>query len=99
MSRERVSGGRNSICKGPKAKWEQRIHCDWSLLRERGAGEKGEKEESRDHGAVLWNSQQRAEYGVTVVFFFQSLAREPDLGWERESLCGSICFKYILSII
>lgn len=34
------------------------------LLRERGVGEKGEKEESRDDGAMLWNSQHRAESGA-----------------------------------
>lgn len=53
----------------------ERIHCDWSLLRERGAGEKGEEEESRDCGARLVDSQQGAEFGAMVAFFFQSLAR------------------------
>ena len=33
--RERASGGRNSLFKGPEAMLKQKIHCDWSLPRDR----------------------------------------------------------------
>lgn len=87
------------------------VETENSLLLEptqgQSAGDKGEKEEAGgNHGAMWENSQQGGQNSLmTAALLFQDLARESQpgcmgrKGWERKPPPGSVCFKYILSII